>query len=172
MPLSPPMQMALGFVLIVLGLSFLFKAYLAGVQGRLAYWSGFIPLTIISPFFVHVPPPQQSKQKELSLIKCADGLWVMLIFGPVFFIMAVLMIAAGADLNNWPGTQTVNTVLCGGKSGQMVTFDKKRLAYSFPIVNKFEFLKKIFGSQVGLSEDAKLYPDQTESYDATVNKAR
>src|ERR1700677_3291640 len=117
--LSPHVQLLVGVLLMVLGISFIWKAFQAMIKGRVKYWDGFLPFTIISPWIVHLPAGKN------SLIKWNEGLWVHLIMGPLFMFSAILCICAGADLTTLPGTATLNLVLNGGKAGSdAVTFDK------------------------------------------------
>src|SRR5277367_6533367 len=91
-------QILVGVIFMLLGVSFMYKAFLAMIRGKLFYWDGFLPLTIISPFTIHLPAGKN------SLIKSTEALWVHLLMGPIFMFTSILFIAAGADLADLPGT--------------------------------------------------------------------
>ena len=149
---------------MVLGVSFIWKAFQAMIKGRLKYWDGFLPFTLISPWTLHLPTSKN------SLVKETEGLWVHLLMGPLFMFSAILCICAGADLANLPGTATLNLVLNGGKAGsEQVTFDK-HYGYHFPIVYKaVPVFKKIFGADLGLGQKDKLY-ENNGSLNEAINK--
>jgi hypothetical protein len=159
--LPPQGQFIAGIVLMVLGVSFIYKAYLAMVKGRLKYWDGFLPFTIVSPFILHLPTSKR------SLVKETEGLWVHFIFGPIFMFTAVLCICAGADIAYLPGTATLNLVLNGGKAGaDKITFDR-HYGYKFPILAKAgPVFAKLFASQAGLQNKEKLYENNGSLGDA------
>src|ERR1700722_12213997 len=107
--ISTEWQIAIGIFLLLLGVSFTYKAFLANIKGKMSYWEGFLPFTMISLFTVHLPGSKN------SLIKSTEGLWIHLIMGPVFMIVAIMCLGAGADLAGLPGTATANWVLSGGR---------------------------------------------------------
>ena len=45
-------QIIVGVVFMLLGCSFMYKAFLAMIRGKLTYWDGFLPLTLLSPFTI------------------------------------------------------------------------------------------------------------------------
>jgi hypothetical protein len=122
---------AIGVCLMVLGLSFAYKFYLAAVLGRLSYWTGFLPITIVSPFLVHVPGSKR------SLVRKTQGLWVHLLMGPVFLIVSALCLTAGAEFCGLPGLLTLNYILRGGDESKPypVTFNK-HTGFTFPLLEK------------------------------------
>ncbi len=154
-----------GVLLMVLGVSFSWKAFQAIIKGRVKYWDGFLPFTLVSPWLLHLP------EKKNSLIKWTEGLWVHLIMGPLFMISAILCLCAGADLTTLPGTATLNLIINGGKAGNdAVTFDK-HVGYHFPIVARaMPILKKIASGQMGVKNQDKLYTENNESLGQAMNK--
>lgn len=155
--LSDPQQIFIGVMLIIIGCSFFYKMWQAMVKGRVQYWSGFLPITIISPWLIHGP------QGKRSLIKEAEGLWVHMIFGPIFLITTVLTLGAGCDLAGLPGTKLLNYLLTGGKGNIAVEFDR-HTGYRFPIFNKVgPVLAHIFSTEVGMKEkDALLHGENKQ----------
>jgi len=151
------LDIALGLVIILLGLSFSYKFFLAGVLGRVSYWTGFIPFTIVSPFLLHIPATSKR-----SLVRSKQGLWVHLLMAPVFLICAVLCFAAGADIMGLPGVKTLNWVLTGGNVGRpsAVCFDRHN-GYRFPCLVR---AKDTLGVRIGkvqlyIPEDKRLLPE-------------
>jgi hypothetical protein len=139
---------------MLVGISFGCKFFLAAIKGRMRYWSGFMPLTVASPFLLHTP--MMSKR---SLIKETEGLWVHLLMAPVFLILATLCLGAGADLAGLPGTATVNYLLSAGKGGQDIVFDPHQ-GYKFPILAKAgPVLSRVFGGKMTVEEKDSLYVD-------------
>ena len=136
----------LPWLLLLLGASFLYKAVLAIFWGRTRYWHGFIPISIISPVFIHLPA------SERSPIKTTHQWWVHILLGPLFLFLGLGCFATGADLLGWEGTKSVNRILTLGqdhvtdKNGKvrpvkpLIVFDRER-GYSFPM---FKRLKKHF----------------------------
>lgn len=100
---------ATGVLLMALGVSFFWKGILALFLGDVTYWSGFLPITLISPLFIHLPP------KPGSLIKKTRAFWVHFTVGPLFFFLSLALMSAGADQVGLPGSQAVNWVLTMGK---------------------------------------------------------
>ncbi len=149
----------LGVILMLVGAGYLFKAYVAIVQGRLWYFSGFLPLTLISPWFVFAPPDER---KAKSMSKVMDAIWVPIFFGPIFVICSVLCLSAGGDLANLPGTATTNKVLTSWTSDKtpVIVFDKKHYKMQFPAVVKTanRIFGMFFGGKVNINEQDKLLP--------------
>ena len=156
----PQAQIVLGVLVMILGVSFGWKAFQAMVKGKLKYWEGFLPFTLISLFALHGPSGKR------SLVKETEGLWVHMVMGPIYLITSVLVICAGADLANLPGVSTLNLVLNGGKAGTAVSFDKK-YGYKFPIFARAQpIFKKLFSSEADLKNGDKLYENHGSLNDA------
>ncbi len=144
--ISPWLMLVLPWLLLALGGSFLYKAVLALFWGRTRYWHGFLPISVISPVFLHLP------SSERSPVKTTHQWWVHIVLGPLFLFLGLGCLAAGADLLGMEGTQTVNKMLTLGqenvvdKNGKsrrvrpLIVFDKDR-GYSFPL---FRRLRKHF----------------------------
>lgn len=149
----------LGVFLMLLGLGYLFKAYVAIAQGRFWYWTGFLPLTVISPWLIFNPPDDR---KSNAIAKSKDTIWAPLFFGPVFTVLSVLCVSAGADLANLPGTSTTNRVLTSWTSDKtpVIVFDKKHYKMQFPAVVKTanKLTSLIFGVKMNIHEKDKLLP--------------
>ncbi len=159
------LDFVVGLLLIAIGFSFCWKCFQAMVKGKMKYWDGFLPFTLISPFTMHLPTSKRSLAKE------TEGLWIHMLMGPLFMFCAILCLAAGADLVNLPGTSTVNLVLNGGKAGSdAITFDKHS-GYRFPIINKAKpVFAKLFGGNVGLDEKQRMVQENHESLNDAMNK--
>ena len=152
---DPVWSKVIGVILIVLGFSFFYKSWVALIKGRMLYWDGFLPATIVSPWVVHIPP----KNLEKSLTKYKEAMWVHVIMGPVFFITAILSLGAGIDMVGLPGTKMINLAFSGGREGAppAIIFDP-RTGYRFPIIPRAATqLSKIFGGKIGLSAKDQLY---------------
>ncbi|MBX9949042.1 MAG: hypothetical protein K2Y39_07760 [Candidatus Obscuribacterales bacterium] len=151
--------LALGVILMIMGAGYLFKAFVAIAQGRIWYWTGFLPLTIISPWLIFCPP---NERKEKAIAKVKDAIWAPIFFGPVFTIMGVVCLSAGADMANLPGTSTTNRLLTSWTSDKtpVIVFDKKNYKLQFPAAVKTanKITKIIFGTQAGIKEQDKLLP--------------
>lgn len=151
-------DIALGIVLIVLGLSFAYKCFQASVLGKVTYWTGFLPFTIISPFLIHLPASKR------SLIRETQALWVYVVMGPLFFVASMLLIEAGFDIAGLPGTDTVNLLVNGGNKLRppAITFDKRHYKYEFPILNRNgeQLMEKINKYNVPLADKDKLIEDR------------
>lgn len=158
--LPPQGQLAVGIFLMALGVSFVYKSYVAMIKGKVKYWQGFLPITLVSPFFIHLPTGKR------SLIKETEGLWVHMILGPLFMLTAVLCGCAGADLAGMPGTKSLNMVLRGGKAGaDLVTFDTE-YGYRFPVVNRIKpAVAQLFGQKAELKAHEQLVPTGNGSLD-------
>ncbi len=149
----------LGVVLMLLGLGYLFKAYVAIAQGRFWYWSGFLPLTIISPWLIFNPPDDR---KANAIAKVKDTIFAPIFFGPVFTILSVLCLSAGGDLANLPGTATTNKVLTSWTSDKtpVIVFDKKHYKMQFPAVVKTanKITNMFFRNNLNIKDQDKLLP--------------
>jgi hypothetical protein len=154
--MSQPVALVFGIFLMVVGVSFAYKTYVAGIQGRVMYWEGFLPFTLLSPFLLHLPGGKK------SLIKPAEGLWVHAVMAPIFLVLSILCLAAGADYTGLPGVATLNVAMNGFKWGRAdsIVFNR-RSGYQFPIVPRSaKTLAKIFGAKVGEKEEDKYSHDQ------------
>lgn len=158
--LPPQGQIIAGVLIMILGVSFAWKAFQAMVKGKLKYWEGFLPFTLISLFTLHGPSGKR------SLIKETEGLWVHMVMGPIYLITSVLVLCAGADIANLPGTMLLNTVLQGGKAGTAISFDK-HYGYKFPILARaLPVFKKLFSSEADLKNSDRLYENHGSLNDA------
>lgn len=173
--LSEPIpRLICGFLIFVIGISFGYKAWNACVLGRFYYWSGLLPITMISPWLVHLPPSKR------SLIKRKDGMLAHVFIGPSFLIFCVLCLCGGADLMGWPGTKGLNYVLNGGNQSKpdAVTFDEQRISYRFPILQKSggKLYKQLFETRISDDKDLlgrkldKMIPDQERNIDGAMVK--
>lgn len=128
-----------GAFLFVLGLSYGYKFFLSAIQGKVDYWAGlesfgwyFVPMTVlITPLLVHTPA------RDTNLIKTKTAGWVHLFWGPVFFLLSLMMMVAGADFMGLPGTKFMNMVLTFGR-----TDVPPAITYQPPFTYKFPILKK------------------------------
>ncbi|MBS1954653.1 MAG: hypothetical protein JST89_10720 [Cyanobacteria bacterium SZAS-4] len=157
--MSDPVALVVGILLMVLGISFGYKAYQAGIQGRCMYWEGFLPFTLISPFLLHLPSSKK------SLVKAAEGMWVHAVMCPVFAVIGVLCLAAGADYTGLPGVSTLNVAMNGFKwGGPISVVFNRRTGYTFPIIPRAgKQLAKIFSGKIHEDED-KVYSHDNGSY--------
>ncbi|HEY9684162.1 MAG TPA: hypothetical protein V6C86_21460 [Oculatellaceae cyanobacterium] len=162
MPELPmPQSIAFGVLLIIVGASFGWKTWNALIKGRMLVWYGFLPFTIVSPFLTHLPPGKN------SLVKWKEAMWVHVVFGPIFFCIMVLSIAAGIDFIGFSGTQTLNDLLTGNKLGAppAITFSKTR-GYQFPFIPRASaHFGKLFGGKLGLKDKDKLYDTNGQTED-------
>ena len=163
---DPVWSKVIGVVLIILGCSFFYKTWVAMIKGRMLYWDGFLPVTIVSPWIVHFPP----KNPEKSLTKTKEAMWVHVIMGPVFFVTAVLSMGAGIDMVGLPGTKMLNLAFAGGREGAppAIIFNP-RSGYRFPIIPRAsQQLAKIFGGKIDLQAKDALYDESGtgQSYDS------
>lgn len=120
----PALRLVVGALLIAIGASFVYKSYLASVQGRVRFWIGlenfgilFVPLTWLTPYVIHLP------STDKSLIVERRTLWNHLCYGPFFLIAALMCITSGSDLMNLPGSKIMNFVLTFGRK-TMPEYDK------------------------------------------------
>ena len=174
LPQDPIVRIGIGFLVFVLGISFLYKGWNACVLGRFYYWSGFLPFTMISPWLVHLPPGKR------SLVKKKEGLLAHMVLGPSFFFCAILALCAGADMMGWPGTKTLNLVLNGGDPNKptAVSFDENTGRYAFPILRKSggKLYKQLFETRISEDKDIlgrkleKMIPDQERNIDGAMVK--
>ncbi|MBX9669697.1 MAG: hypothetical protein K2X93_18890 [Candidatus Obscuribacterales bacterium] len=149
-----PVWLVIGGLLIILGLSFCYKAWNATVLGRAHYWSGFLPFTLVSPWLIHLPPG------ERSLIKVKEGLLCHMFIGPLFFVTALPCLIVGADLVGLPGTSSLNFIVNGGDKGKpsAITYSPP-LTYAFPIAHVAgKKINKIFQTQIDEDPKKKLLP--------------
>jgi hypothetical protein len=148
---------ALAATLVALGLSFAWKFIQASIFGKVTYWTGFLPFTLISPFLIHLP------SKKGSLIREAQGMWVYAIMAPSFFVLSILSIEAGCDIAGLPGTDTINWVVNRGDSlkAPAIVFDKTHFRYSFPMLARDGKLvmEKINKYNVQMADKDKLLKD-------------
>jgi len=152
----------LGIALMILGVSFAYKCILAAFFGKTYYWSGFLPITLVSPMFIHWPPGKK------SLIKTMHAWWIHVTLGPIFFFATLVCFAAGADQLGLPGTIYINYFLSMGRPdvAPAIVYDKET-GYKFPILSKASdtIIKGITGVKLDLKEDEKLHPDSGDSRD-------
>ncbi len=174
---EPIVRIILGLLVIAVGISFIWKGWLASVLGRFTYWSGFLPFTIISPWLVHLP------QGKRSLIKTKEGMLAHMVMGPSFFLCAVLCICAGADLVGWPGTYYLNLVINGGDTSKptSISFNERNGKYDFPLLKRAsaKFYHQVFEHRVDETHDLlgrkidQMLPEQTTTIDgARIQKSQ
>ncbi|HEY9685018.1 MAG TPA: hypothetical protein V6C86_25800 [Oculatellaceae cyanobacterium] len=164
MLMSPQASLAVGIALMVLGVSFFYKAAVALVNGRMAYWTGFLPLTVISPFLIHLPGSKN------SLIKFAEGMWVVAIMSPIFLVLSVLCALSGAEYAGMPAVESINSALHGGTDGTAVIAFSKTHGFAFPLLaHSSPALKKVFGSSIDLDPKQEIVPRNTESYQQQID---
>ncbi len=160
---SDQISMIIGILVVILGCVYAHKAWMAGVQGKIWYWQGFLPFTLVSPWIVIFPP------KENSLCKVKEAMWIHLVMGPAFLISALVMISSGLDLTGLPGTEYVNSFFTMGTPDKtpIIVFDKKRYSLRFPAVVKtgqkaakmfFDLNMKLKGEDDLLPADHKSIP--------------
>lgn len=156
--MSTPVSILVGVFLMVLGVSFFYKGYVATVKGRVDYWSGFAPFTLVSPFVLHLP-----KGKN-TLIKTSEGLWVHVVMTPAFFLCSFFCLVAGAEYAGLPGAKFVNLLASGFKKDSGSIVFNPRTGFAFPIfVRSAPTLAKMFNSQMGLNEKDQLLNQETRS---------
>lgn len=125
-------NIAIAVICILLGLSFGYKCLLAAFRGKISYWQGFLPITIVSPFFTHLPAGKR------SMIKVAEKWWVHVIFGPIFFLLSLGFLAAGADRLGMPGSASINWIMTAGGNPRIpaaIRYNSKT-GYTFPFVER------------------------------------
>lgn len=147
----------LGLLLVLFGCSFAYKFFLACVLGKSSYWSGFLPITVISPFFTHLP-----RTSKRSLIHDAQGLWVHFLLSPLFLICSTLCFTAGAEFLGMPGVSVLNKILSGGKEGAAtaVLFDRHR-GFRFPFLQRSTdtLARRISNFKFDVSSDKEMVHD-------------
>ena len=162
---SPQASLAVGILLMLLGVSFFYKGVCALVKGRIEYWSGFLPLTIISPFLIHLPATKK------SLVKPAEGAWVLTIMAPLFFILSFLCTLSGAEYAGLPAVETVNTALRGGNSTVPVISFSKTHGFAFPLfAHSSPALAKVFNSSIGMDAKQEIVPRNEENLQQSLDK--
>lgn len=116
-------------MLMILGLSFAYKCYLAAFAGKVWIWPGFLPLTLVSPVFTHLPPNKK------SFVKVVQAPWVHIVWGPFFFLASLALTAWGADRLGLPGSQSINMLLTFGKpdAPKALYYDPAAHTYRFPL---------------------------------------
>jgi hypothetical protein len=159
-------QIVGGFTLFCIGVSFTWKFIQAAFLGKLTYWSGlekfgflFIPITwFLSPLFCHLPYDPKN-----SLIKTQQQLWVHLVWGPTFFVFALMFMTSGADLMHMPGSTSLNTILTLNRSDipACIVYQPERGLFSY----KFPFLKKAARTVVRFLTN-RVPEDKSKSYNA------
>jgi hypothetical protein len=153
-PLPDPVWTALGLLVAAIGFSFLYKGWNALVLGRIHYWSGFLPLSLISPFLIHLPAGKN------SLVKKKEGLLCHMLVGPLFFLIALPCLVLGADLLGLGGTRFANLVLNAGNTAKAPAITYSRpLDYHFPIVGRSESrFQQILGQKMPEDPSRRLLP--------------
>lgn len=124
---------------MVLGIFYGYKFFLASFMGKMHYWAGleafgwyFVPMTVfVTPLLCFTAP------SEKNLIKTRTAGWVHLFWGPVFFLLSLMMLVAGADFMGLEGTRFMNLVLTCGR-----TDVPPAITYQPPFTYKFPILKK------------------------------
>lgn len=155
---SPQASLAVGILLMALGVSFFYKAVIALVKGRMEYWTGFLPLTLISPFLIHVPGSKN------SLIKNAEGMGVIAVMAPIFLVLSVLCMLSGAEYAGMPAVENMNSALHGGTDGTAVIAFSKTHGFAFPLLaHSSPALKRVFGSSINLDSKQEIVPRNDES---------
>lgn len=171
---EPIVKIVIGFLVFVLGMSFLYKGWLGCVLGRFTYWAGFLPFTMISPWCTHLPPGKR------SLVKTKEGMLAHIFFGPSFFLCGILCLCAGADLMHLPGTKTLNLVLNGGDTTktEAVSFDDVTGRYRFPLLDRSwkKMYRQLFETKIDSDRTPwgtkieKMIPDQERNIDGAMVK--
>jgi len=160
--MNPQVQFGVGVALIVFGLIYFYKAIVATVRGKVRYWQGFAPFTLVSPWIVVLP------SSEKSLIKNAEGLWVTCIMAPLFFLSSFFCIIAGTEFCGWPGADLFNQACNGGKYGNSFVLFDKRQGFHFPFWDRsWPRLAKMFSTKVDKKHD-----DEFETNSGSLDDAR
>jgi hypothetical protein len=149
--LSPEMLKITGVILILLGLFYLFRMYQALVKGKVTYWAGWAPVTLISPWICLV------NANPKSLVKSKEGMWVHL-------FMAALAICAGLDLIGLPGVSYLNDAFGGAHGPKAITFSLRN-GYNFPFIGKavVNFGKAMASGQMGVDKEKQMYEKSNTS---------
>jgi len=163
--MSPQVSLAAGLVLMLLGISFFYKAAIAVLRGSMPYWAGFLPLTIISPFLIHLPPGKN------SLVKTTDGMWIPTVMAPLFFSVGFFCFLAGAEYAGLPAVEATNTALSGGKVGKpLLTFNKSS-GFAFPLLARSSpQLNKMMQTNIQIDPGSELVPKNNGSLDEAIHK--
>ncbi len=151
-----PVWWVVGALFLALGLSFVYKGWNATVLGRINYWAGFLPLTIVSPWFIHLPPGKN------SLIKQREGLLCHMLIGPLFFLTSAPFLVLGADLLGLQGTNAVNLIINHGDKSQppAITYSPP-INYTFPIAFRAgKKINQIFQTQIYEDPSKSLLPGE------------
>lgn len=142
----PPLTMFGGLLLLALGGSFFYKFCQASFIGKVSYWTGleqfgwlFAPLTtLVTPLLCHTPP------SDKTLIRAKTAAWVQLFWGPIFFLLSIMFMTAGADFVGGavskgearPGSQAMNWLLTFGRPTEQAIVYVPPFGYKFPILKK------------------------------------
>lgn len=153
--LPVPVQIFVGIVIMLLGCSFAYKAFVAIIRGKVTYWTGFLPFTIISPFLIHLP------RGKKSLIIDAEGLWVHMLMGPVFGVASFFCLLMGADIVGLSATDMINDIMSRSRTNnglRAIEYDRAT-GYRFPIAHRVgnQLQKLIFKSKMDTKD--KYYED-------------
>lgn len=147
---TPALKIVVGGALVVLGFSFIYKAQLAALQGRVRFWTGlehfgflFVPITILTPFFTHLP------SSEKSLIVDRRSLYNHLLYGPLFLLVALMCITSGADLVGLPGARIMNTILTFGRQTMPYTDPTTGVRREVPIPPAVVYTPPVGDSWIG-----------------------
>ncbi len=163
--MSPQASLAVGILLMLLGASFFYKAGVAAIKGYVQYWAGFLPLTLVSPFLIHLPA------RKNSLIKKAEGMWVQTVMAPAFFVIGLLCAISGAEYAGLPAVDTMNMALHGGKVGDPVISFSKTRGFAFPLlVRSSPALAKLFNVHIDLGVEQELVPRNDSSLQQQLDK--
>jgi hypothetical protein len=163
-----------GFTMFCLGVSYFWKFFQAAFLGKISYWSGlekfgflFLPITyFISPLLIHLP-----YDPKKSLIAEKQQLWVHLVFGPVFFVLALMCCTSGADLMNLPGSTSLNTILTLGRTDVPPCIVYTPPFPGHPIGDyRFPFIKKATRTVIK-ALTLKIPMDKKDSYNAYDQRA-
>ncbi|MBY0358945.1 MAG: hypothetical protein K2W82_13150 [Candidatus Obscuribacterales bacterium] len=136
----PALQMVGGAVVFIIGAIYAYKFFQAAIFGKVNYWAGleqfgwyFAPLTtFITPLFCFTP------DNGKSLIRTRHAAWVHLLWSPVFFLLGLAFMVAGADFMGLPGSSAMNAILTLGRNDV-----PPAITYAPPFSYKFPFLKKV-----------------------------
>lgn len=127
---TSPVSIIIGIVSVALGLSFAWKCFTAVSKGKYYQWKGFLPIDVISPFFIHLPPGKR------SLIVEVRDWWIPMIYGPVFFLCSIFLLTYGLDEMGMNGTRNINWLITFGQDITPVIYRSGDGKYSFPIFVK------------------------------------
>jgi hypothetical protein len=164
--MGPQASLVVGILLMLLGSSFLYKAAMAGTRGTMQYWSGFLPLSLISPFVLHLPASKN------SLVKRAEGLWVYLLMAPLFGFTAFFCLMAGAEFAGMPAVNTFNQAVHGGRAGAPVILFSASKGFSFPVLGSTPVsnLMKALNIPINLEPSQQMVPENHESLEQVIQR--